>query len=369
MQHGVQRVNLSQEAKRLKLERDAIKTANYRQLTAKLFKLRDSEVYTIETFNETTQILLLNPEFYTMWNYRRDILIHLRPTIGDNDYVTYLNKDLKLVLDVLKRYPKCYWIWNHRRWCLFELEELGKVNWEYEFGVVSKLLEMDERNYHGWQYRRVVVKNIEDFSIKNSENSKDSEALILLNINVKEFEYTTSKIKKNISNFSAFHNRSKLIPKLFQYFKQVSVVPDNLKELHEKVFANAHLLLVHELELIKTGMYMDVDDSSVWLYLRWLLSDSFFVEDLTKEVYISILKEQLSIVEELNQLEKEDHKDHWDHCWCLKTIVFIKVLLAQATDSDILSEEIKSHLNTLTVIDPLRKAKYIEQISGRAKIV
>ncbi|KAK6462147.1 geranylgeranyl transferase type II alpha subunit [Scheffersomyces coipomensis] len=367
-EHGVKRVNLSKEAKRLKLERDAAKTENYKALTSQLFTSRDDHQLGLSEFNETTKILLINPEFYTMWNYRREVLIELRKSIEVEQYIDMINRDLKLLMDLLKRYPKCYWIWNHRRWCLFELVELNKVNWEYEFGVVSKLLELDARNYHGWQYRRFVVQNIEQDSLKKKKESQ-SETLILLNINANEFNYTTTKIKKNISNFSAWHNRSKLIPKVFKYFSEVSDIPEPLQELYKTVFQSPHLILVHDLELIKTGMYMDSDDTSVWLYLYWLLTEEFFIKDLTKEVYLSILKEQLSIIEELNELEKDDHKDHWDHCWCLKSIVFVKVLIYKQSNEDALSDDIKAHLKDLIKIDPLRKAKYLDQLEGKVSII
>ena len=52
---------------------------------------------------------------------------------------------------------------------------------------------------HGWQYRRYVVANIE--KIRNVALAKS------------EFDYTTTKTN-NISNFSAWHNRANLIPKL-----------------------------------------------------------------------------------------------------------------------------------------------------------
>lgn len=52
---------------------------------------------------------------------------------------------------------------------------------------------------HGWEYRRYVVASI--------EQAKG------ISLTKKEFEYTTLKTN-NISNFSAWHNRATLIPKL-----------------------------------------------------------------------------------------------------------------------------------------------------------
>ena len=36
---------------------------------------KKSRDYTDDAFTLTTQVLNLNPEFYTIWNYRRDILV------------------------------------------------------------------------------------------------------------------------------------------------------------------------------------------------------------------------------------------------------------------------------------------------------
>lgn len=59
------------------------------------------------------------------------------------------------------------------------------------------MLNRDSRNFHGWGYRRTVVDNIE--RLKSSSMAKE------------EFDYTTKMIGINLSNFSAWHNRSKLI--------------------------------------------------------------------------------------------------------------------------------------------------------------
>lgn len=330
-----------------------------------------NEIYTQDFLDDTTTLLELNPEFNAVWNYRRHIVLSLVQQ-GALDRKQFLNQDLKLTMAQLRMYPKCYWIWNHRTWCLQQLQLHGEANWEFELAIVLKLLEMDSRNFHGWHYRRYIVQNMVNNAVKSAGTS-DEKMLAELAINLTEFAYTTSKINKNISNFSAWHNRTKIMTLIFEMLKNV---PDTLSLSKENIdildlFSSPYRMLMHELDLVKTGMYMDSDDTSVWLYLQWLLTDDLFVGAFDgKDSYLDLLKSQLKDVQDLNDLEKEDSPTNSDHIWCLKTIVFIKGLIKKAEDSDHpLDDEIVADLNKLVRLDPLRKGHYLDQILGLAPLV
>ena len=68
------------------------------------------------------------------------------------------------------------------------------------------MLSLDSRNFHGWGYRRIIVQALEskklDFQTKSETMTEP------------EFQYSTKMIESNLSNFSAWHYRSKLIPRL-----------------------------------------------------------------------------------------------------------------------------------------------------------
>jgi hypothetical protein len=57
---------------------------------------------------------------------------------------------------------------------------------------------------HGWGYRRYVVGQMRKCQLDTSE------------IDAKEFEYTSTKIKQSFSNYSAWHYRSKLLPSIMK---------------------------------------------------------------------------------------------------------------------------------------------------------
>ena len=68
------------------------------------------------------------------------------------------------------------------------------------------MLSLDSRNFHGWGYRRAIVRVLENGQLEPEEKPETmTEA---------EFKYTTKMIESNLSNFSAWHHRSKLIPRL-----------------------------------------------------------------------------------------------------------------------------------------------------------
>lgn len=68
------------------------------------------------------------------------------------------------------------------------------------------MLSLDSRNFHGWGWRRTVTQALESDALQSQG--------LTTNTTKEEFDYTTKMINSNLSNFSAWHHRSKLIPKL-----------------------------------------------------------------------------------------------------------------------------------------------------------
>lgn len=78
---------------------------------------------------------------------------------------------------------------------------------------MGKMLTHDSRNFHGWSYRRTVVEQLESDAL--ATESQEGEGRISSSGMVEEeYSYTTRMVRTSLSNFSAWHNRSKLIPRL-----------------------------------------------------------------------------------------------------------------------------------------------------------
>lgn len=119
--------------------------------------------------------------------------------------------ELALLMPLQRKFPKCYWIWNYRLWLLDGTTRLlpaveRRKFWQQELALVGKMLSLDSRNFHGWGYRRTVISALESIELQAEDSNTD--------LTETEFEYTTKMINSNLSNFSAWHNRSKLIPRL-----------------------------------------------------------------------------------------------------------------------------------------------------------
>lgn len=124
-----------------------------------------------------------------------------------NQSSNIIGDELRFTLPLLIAHPKCYWIWNYRMWTLEQATlllpiESVKSIWQGELGLVSKMLKRDQRNYHAWAYRRYVVSHLESSRL-------DGQSMV-----ESEFAYTTTMVNFNLSNFSAWHNRAQLIPRL-----------------------------------------------------------------------------------------------------------------------------------------------------------
>ncbi|KAF5386777.1 hypothetical protein D9615_001668 [Tricholomella constricta] len=208
--HGVKRVRQSRQAIEAKRLKEKAKVDEYLSLTQDTISRKKDKDWSQDALRLTFQLLQFNPEFYTIWNYRRTILLNgIFPNSSPEEINNYILDDLSSTMTALKAHPKVYWIWNHRRWCLEntpcgpgsksegDINGWRKANWDKELYVVEKMLDADPRNFHAWDYRRYVLAGM---PVKRSEKS--------------EFAYTSRKIEANISNFSAWHQRSKVITSL-----------------------------------------------------------------------------------------------------------------------------------------------------------
>jgi geranylgeranyl transferase type-2 subunit alpha len=217
----------------------------------------------------TTKLLHENPEYYTIWNHRRRVLGELLdgyvPEENPNKSLEqlgedFVNSDLQLTFALLRKFPKCYWIWNHRDWILQKGEtllqpDIARKLWSGELHLVGKMLHADSRNFHAWGYRRFVVDQLERLqsSVPRAEHASSDPDLA-----ESEFEYTTKMINTNLSNFSAWHNRSRIIPQLLNRRGADS--------------AARRKFLDDELSKICTAINTDPFDQSIWYYHQYLMS-------------------------------------------------------------------------------------------------
>ncbi|KAJ1807259.1 Rab geranylgeranyltransferase, partial [Coemansia sp. RSA 2598] len=244
----------------------------YCLLNTQVMTLRAQKKYTEEALAATKRLLELNTELHTVWNYRREIFGHLDEWRDAEKKQALLEQELEFLLEIIMKNIKSYWMWNHRTWALCQLPS---PSWDGELRLVAKLLAVDARNFHGWDYRRFVVARIR-------EASDDAAA-----VDRSEFLFTTEQINRDCANHSAWHNRSKLLPAI-------------LSELSEE---KRQEVIDKEVDLILNAIYTDPDDQNAWLYHEWLLD-----VQTTAEAKRALLRNKVSAIREFLELEEDSKR-------------------------------------------------------------
>ncbi|CCF60176.1 hypothetical protein KAFR_0J01090 [Kazachstania africana CBS 2517] len=324
--HGIKRKKWTRELINQKKIHDRERINHYRNLVDKALLARDSNVYDLDSLKQTADILQLNPELNVMWNYRRDIILH----IGDSFSEEHWNRELIFIMTQLKRFPKVYWIWDHRIWTLNNHPGSSLKLWKAELDIVNKLLELDSRNYHGWHYRRIVIVKIQSHSSENM--SKE------------ELDYVTLKINQNISNFSAWHQRVQVI---------LSLIEGNEIDEKKQFFEN-------EVSYITNAMFTDAEDQSVWFYLKWFIKSDVVKESLGQKSYLKMLE---SLKKNIIAINDDDIAfSGKGNKRCLNTLINIENIQKKFNPS--LELHTKEYLQILIEVDPLRKNRYVHLLSN-----
>lgn len=250
------------------------KATTYAELSRVLLSRRKSGDKSAETFELLAKMLRSNPDFYTLWNYRKDILVAqcLEKDIplaealahrGDRSFAVplalgepLLEAELSLTADAIRKNPKCYGAWFHRQWMVTHFDFVL----ETELDLCAALLTADQRNFHCWNYRRHITTLLQptpatiDIEI-DTKIDTTSTAAASATVS-REFCFSTDKLHENFSNYSAFHHRSVC-----------------LRALPAPALSPAfRALLTTELSLVENAVFTEPDDQSAWWYRQFLFA-------------------------------------------------------------------------------------------------
>lgn len=270
---------------------------------------------------------------------------------------------MEFLFPIMVGYPKCYWLWNYRLWLLQEANErldpsIARELWSQELKLVGKMLVKDSRNFHGWRYRRIVVDELESQHLQGKSMVES------------EFEYTTKVIhgQDGLSNFSAWHRRSKLIPKLLNErgtddAGRRQFLDDGKTPLYTPRTEMPRLTKYPEFDIIISAMYTDAFPyaQSVWFYYQFLmttLTDSVghatITPNFTQEDRIQYLTRQLFILKEMLE-DAEDCK--WIYDALIEYTMSLSQMEIRELDKDE-REDCKLWLLKLRDLDPLRDGRW-----------
>lgn len=173
-----------------------------------------------EALTLSAQLLRVNPDVYTLWNHRKEVIAAspvVRHELEEEEEdvgeataaaapsTSFLEAELGLIAECIQKNPKSYGAWHHRRWLLEHAFPCSRAassssspssvtappspastqprqllpTLDNELALCAQFLDLDERNFHCWNYRRWVV------SQHPGRSATD------------EFEFSTARIYKN----------------------------------------------------------------------------------------------------------------------------------------------------------------------------
>ncbi|KAG8239173.1 hypothetical protein J437_LFUL017992 [Ladona fulva] len=141
--HGRLKVKTSaqeQEEKRKERER---KLKVYRAGFEAVFNKRQVGELDGEILQITEQLLCGNPDIYTLWNVRREVLKVFQDSKLNEMFEEDLKGELRVTEAALRSNPKSYGAWHHRMWAL---ESMQNPPVTQELLLCGKLLKADPRN-------------------------------------------------------------------------------------------------------------------------------------------------------------------------------------------------------------------------------
>lgn len=341
----------------------SIQRNKYNQAKHKVLQYKHSGVYTVEALKYTEILLNINPDLTTIWNYRLQI-------IQSQTFPVDYTNELTITEHALHINSKCYTAWYYRL-CVIDL---GRLDCNTELQLCNKFIELDQRNFHCWNYRRSICTRIDTQQYINQQYMTNN---VYQNIELieSEYNYTAQCINHNFSNYSAWHYRSQLLL-MCKYHQLNHTVHGN------KLLSIDYIkLLSNDYKYIKRAILTEPTDQSAWLYHRWLVTQSMILctynipdcgivstielqqhnttqrgsnsttIQLSTDELCSILRDEINVCTEVLQLDPQ----------CKYAIITQSMLYAALhyyTNTNSNHNDILSQLDRLPQLDPPRTNYY-----------
>ncbi|XP_023586617.1 protein prenyltransferase alpha subunit repeat-containing protein 1 isoform X1 [Trichechus manatus latirostris] len=215
-----------------------------------LYRMRKQWLNKDELIDVTCTLLLLNPDFTTAWNVRKELILSgtLNPI-----------KDLHLGKLALTKFPKSPETWIHRRWVLQQLIQetslpsfvtkgnLGTIPAERTQRLIQEEMEVCGEaagrypsNYNAWSHRIWVLQHLAKLDVKeyklyhlprghiDSIYQEPHRVFLFVAILLDELSSTKHWASMHVSDHSGFHYRQFLIKSLIsQTVIDISVLEQN----------------------------------------------------------------------------------------------------------------------------------------------
>ncbi|KAF7638619.1 hypothetical protein Mgra_00001997 [Meloidogyne graminicola] len=309
--HFIKKTQVNEDEKNLYERKRATKLKRFIEMRDRIFEKRTNGEYDEEILELTAELLSKHADIYTFWNVRREAIEQLCKKLDDETdeenierKSKLLDKEMKLTEECLMSNPKSYSSWHHR---FLIVRQHPKINFKEELALCDKALTLDCRNFHCWDHRRSVAK-----LAKLSD--------------VDELSVSNQLIGKNPSNYSAWHYRGTLLPKLEENRQQLGegrlLTDECLKGEFEKVL---HVCGVNSED--QTAWTYCLPNSPEVISVKFLNSTTVFVvfsEAVNKQMIKNIFYQITSTVkfDSVSPFKTSDYVEEFKYLriWVLSNI-------------------------------------------------
>ncbi|GMH53022.1 hypothetical protein TrST_g11040 [Triparma strigata] len=343
------------------------KVINYTALVKACNARKAKKVSDNETLKLTGTVLGINPDYATLWNYRREMI----KSDSSPGAVGTWTTESEITNKCLQKNPKSYPSWFHRKWSFLHFVEDSSVQEEIE--LTTNFLKLDERNFHCWNYRRFLISQ----SLSVSSLPTDLRALLcssgfapqlsspppspppssspeILPLLQSELNFTTHLISSNFSNYSAYHYRSHLLPLILHL--------QTLGQSPAETYSAKLSQTKEELKLLQSAIFTEPSDQSSWWYYRHLLNSSSPPPSNSitpeKKIYAELLHSTTSPLRELISLEMSEGFTPGSK-WALNILHYILETLDALIGMN-LGDDADEILDMLILSDEDKKLRYLE---------